>query len=139
MTFEELKLLLQRGRTEQLVAALAPLSEIDRKKLAGKVVALRKEFTRLQKEPERQPWLPPKTCPFCGKQLLSVSPKYCFECGKDWQEPDDGNPTSPAGSEMRARLLKFAILGGLDGSPAHRLTRPPDGDPPPESPISALH
>ena len=91
MTSDDLRLLIERGPTEKLVAALAPLTEAERKVLAKGAVELRKVLSRLRKEQDGQPWRPPGPCPFCGKLLRSGSAKQCFECGKDWHEPKDEN------------------------------------------------
>jgi hypothetical protein len=42
MTPDDLKKLIQRGPTDQMVAALTPLTEAERKKLSKGVVAIRK-------------------------------------------------------------------------------------------------
>jgi hypothetical protein len=113
MTPEDLKKLIERGPTEQMVAALAPLTEADRKKLAKGVVALRKELSRRQTERNKRLRMPPGPCPFCGKLLRSPFSRQCFECGKDWHEPKDEsrvsldhwNPTS----ETRLKLALFAL------------------------------
>lgn len=113
MTPEDLKKLIERGPTEQMVAALAPLAEVERKKLSKGVVAIRKELSRRETERNRQARLPPQPCPFCGKMLRTAAARQCFECGKDWHEGkaeggmhfDHWNPTS----ETRLKLALFAL------------------------------
>jgi hypothetical protein len=46
MTPDELKKLIENGPTDKMVAALAPLTEAERKKLSRTVVAMRKEHSR---------------------------------------------------------------------------------------------
>jgi hypothetical protein len=48
MTPDELKKLIEIGPTDKLVAALAPLTEVERKTLAKSVVAMRKQHSRRQ-------------------------------------------------------------------------------------------
>lgn len=86
MTPEELKKLIERGPTEQMVTALAPLPDAERKKLAKGVIAIRKELSRRETERNRLVKQPPSSCPHCGKPLRTALARQCFECGKTWHE-----------------------------------------------------
>lgn len=39
-------------------------------------------IAKLDEPPQRWP------CPYCGKSLRSDGARQCFECGKDWHDPD---------------------------------------------------
>lgn len=39
-------------------------------------------------EPNATPPPPLPECPYCGKPLRTERAKQCFECGKDWHDPD---------------------------------------------------
>jgi len=118
MTPQDLTTLIERGPTEQMVAALAPLTEAERKKLAKEVVALRKEIsrreaekTRLEMERFRRPPTPPSPCPFCGKMLRTAASQQCFECGKNWHEPKAESPSVrwTCDSAVRLNLALMAV------------------------------
>jgi hypothetical protein len=58
MTDDELKQLIERGPNDQLVVALGPLTEAERKKLAKGVIAMRKELSRQRAAQNQQQGFP---------------------------------------------------------------------------------
>jgi hypothetical protein len=100
MTPEELKQLIESGPTDQMVAALAPLSEAERKKLAKGVVAMRKEHSRRITIDDRMP-------PFSTRLKLAVLALAGWTEAKRFHVADVAHPY---GSERRGRELLFQLL-----------------------------
>lgn len=118
MAPEEFVELVKKGPTDKMVAALAPLTEAQRKKLSKHGVELRKEVARSEAERAksrifalREPPTAPIPCPFCGKMLRTATAQQCFECGKDWHDVNQVRevPTSPWYTQADSRL-KLALM-----------------------------
>jgi hypothetical protein len=122
MTPEELKKLIQSGPTDALVAAMAPLTEAERKKLSKGVVAMRKEISRRRTERLGLLLTPTVVCPFCGKMLRTAAAQQCFECGKDWHDGKDDNRAALDFWNREAdSRLQLALMGLAPWTEVQRL------------------